>query len=60
MEPDDVRRDGGRFPKLRRRFAMAARRDEVMPHWPQTTPASTIAFALARSDSSEPMERSSG
>ena len=24
-EPDDVRRDGGRFPKLRRRFARAAR-----------------------------------
>jgi translation initiation factor IF-3 len=25
-EPDDVRRDGGRFPKLRRRFARAAQR----------------------------------
>ena len=39
-------------------FARAAQRHEVMPHWPQTTPASTIAFALARFASSAPTARS--
>jgi hypothetical protein len=30
-------------------FALAAENEEVMPHWPQTTPASTTAFALVKS-----------
>jgi hypothetical protein len=30
-------------------FAPAAEKEEVMPHWPQTTPASTTAFALVKS-----------
>jgi len=40
-------------------FATAAKQHEVMPHWPQTTPASTTAYALAKSDSSAPTARSS-
>jgi hypothetical protein len=33
--------------RVRRRFASAAETNEVM-NWPQTTPASTTAFALVK------------
>jgi hypothetical protein len=31
-------------------FAPAVKTDEVMPHWPQTTPASTTASVPVKSD----------
>ena len=65
-EPDDrplwfgVWRDGGSFPQVKYPPSFSRRRqNEEEMLWPQTTPASTTAFALVKSGSLEPTVRNS-